>query len=171
MNTELKPKWWEKNGIIYFSVTSDGATGEEWITRLESRGLKVNYSTRSILRSEYFKPTSGVTTKIAVIKGELFKLTDRSTKKIRSFAVKQRLNSPNIEVVCLIWEILSKKDVEAMGLKSIVVMHKPIKISIGDSVMLGICLTETGLSILTFCDFSSRLRWLPEVGFAFAPSQ
>src|SRR3989344_4861228 len=33
--------WREKDGVIYFSVTSDGTTGEDWITRLESQGLQV----------------------------------------------------------------------------------------------------------------------------------
>ena len=26
--------WREEDGVIYFSVTSDGTTGEDWITRL-----------------------------------------------------------------------------------------------------------------------------------------
>lgn len=38
----IRPEWTEKDRIIHFSVTSNGNTGEEWITRLESKNFRVS---------------------------------------------------------------------------------------------------------------------------------
>ncbi|MFA6295709.1 MAG: hypothetical protein WC666_04855, partial [Candidatus Paceibacterota bacterium] len=59
--------WYEKNGVIYLSVTSDGTTGSQWIERLEDKNFHLRDYTKSVLCSLDFKPTSGVTTKIAVL--------------------------------------------------------------------------------------------------------
>jgi len=98
------PKWSEKDGVISFSVTSDGTTGEDWITRLESKGFRVGDYTKQMLRSSSFKPTSGVKTQIAVLKGELFADSDRTTEKIRAEADKRKLSKSNAELACLIRE-------------------------------------------------------------------
>src|SRR3989338_5485130 len=60
--SEPARSWHEEDGVIYFSVTSDGTTGEEWIKRLESDGFRIGKHARQILRSLDFKPTNGVTT-------------------------------------------------------------------------------------------------------------
>ncbi len=112
----IRPKWREENGIIYFSVTSDGATGEEWITRLESKGFRVSGYAKIILRSKDFKPTSGITTEITVIKGVLFEDNIRITKRVRAYVKKHQLFDPNAELACLIREKFSDKEIEAMGL-------------------------------------------------------
>src|SRR3989338_3860444 len=56
--------WHEHGGVIYFSVTSDGTTGEQWIERLENKGFLLSEYVKSVLRSSDFHPTSGVTTEI-----------------------------------------------------------------------------------------------------------
>src|SRR3989344_3005062 len=71
--------WREENGVIYFSVTSDGTTGGQWIARLEKRGYRLSDYAKRMLRSPDFKPTKGVTTEIAVLKGMLFADNDRLT--------------------------------------------------------------------------------------------
>src|SRR3989338_6914714 len=60
--SEPTRSWREEDGVIYFSVTSDGTTGEDWITRLESKGFRVGDYAKQVRRSPDFKPTSGVTT-------------------------------------------------------------------------------------------------------------
>lgn len=109
-------KWREENDIIYLSVTSNGTTGKEWITRLTKKGFGLSDYAKSILRSEVFKPTSGVTTEIAILKGNLFTDNDRIATTIRAFATEQKLEAPNAEVACLIRENFSDEDIEAMGL-------------------------------------------------------
>jgi hypothetical protein len=166
----IKPKWHEKDGIIYFSVTSDGTTGEEWITRLESKGFRVSNYAKSILLSKEFKPTSGVTTEIAVLKGLLFEDGNRITRKIRSFAIRRKLKTPNTEVACLIREAFSDKELEAMGLIWIAVMHKPIKDSDGDPGLLGVSRYGDGSWLLTSYGNPDG-GWNGDDGFAFALSQ
>jgi hypothetical protein len=121
--------WREQDGVIYFSVTSDGTTGPQWIERLKKNDFRISDWAKNVLRSSDFKPTSGVKTQIAVLKGTLFEDNDRITEKIRAIALNMyHLTDLNVnaEVACLIRQNFSDKDIEAMGLRQIVVMHKPI---------------------------------------------
>ncbi len=166
---ESQRNWREQDGIIYFSVTSDGTTGEEWIKRLEKKGFYLSDHAKSALHSPDFKPTKGVTTEIAVLKGMLFEDKGRITKKIRAFAAKRKLGAPNAEVACLIRENFSDKDIEAMGLTWIITMHEPIKDSIGDPRLLGPYRVVGGRWLGAFYDQSCD-RWHREIGFAFVVS-
>jgi len=137
--SQLLRKWREENGVIRFSVTSDGTTGEEWIARLEARGFRFGKYAKQVLRSTEFGPTSGVTSEIVVLPGVLFKDSERSTGNIRAEAEGRRgLGKPSLEVACLIREMLSDADIEAMGLWWIVVMHESILDSDGGSCLLDV---------------------------------
>lgn len=168
--TVIKTKWTEKDGVIRFSVTSDGTTGEQWIARLESKGFIVSNYPKSILRSKSFKSTSGVTTEIAVLKGEIFSDNDLITKNIRKEAKNRKLSTPNAEVACLIREKFSDKELEAMGLYWIVAMHEPIKDSDGDPGLLNVYRGDDG-SRLSACYVSPGGGWDRGGGFAFVDSQ
>ena len=124
-------KWHEENGVIYFSVTSNGTTGEQWINRLENNGFLVEDGAKSALRSINFKLTSGITYEVAVLKGEIFEDNARSTSRVLEKADKHKLTRPNAEIGCLIREKFSDKELEAMGLRWIVAMHAPIMDSRG----------------------------------------
>jgi len=162
--------WREENNVIYFSVTSDGTTGEQWIARLESKGYHVSDYAKSLLRSKDFQPTSGVTTEIAVLKGMIFKDADRVTKKIRKNAEDRKFSTPNAEVACLIREMFTDEEIKAMGLSWIVIMHEPIKDSGG-----GLRLLRTGRRSdggwLSARYGRSANQWDSGNGFAFAVSQ
>ncbi len=163
-------KWREENGIIYFSVTSDGTTGEGWITRLESKGIYLEDDAKQVLRSPDFKPTSGVTTEVAVLRGCLFEKHDRISFKIRAYAEvfrtpdNRKLSKSNAELACLIRLNFTDKEIVAMGLSRIIAMHEPIKgfllcaLHYGDGRRLGACY-EQPLS-----------RWDRGNGFAFEVS-
>src|SRR3989344_126121 len=142
--SEPTRSWREEDGVIYFSVESDGTTGEDWITRLESKGFRVGDYAKQVLRSPDFKPTSGVTTEVAVLKGMLFEDNDRITKKIRAEADKRKLSKPNAELVCLIREKFTDKEIAAMGLIWIVAMHDPVHDSDGDPRLLSASRGGTG---------------------------
>jgi hypothetical protein len=120
--SEPTRSWREEDGVIYFSVTSDGTTGEEWINRLEGNDFRMINYPKSVLRSPDFKPTTGVTTKIGVLKGMLFSDDDRITKKIRAEADRRTFTKPNAEVACLVRTKFTDPEIEAMGLFGIVVM-------------------------------------------------
>ena len=161
--------WRKEDGVIYFSVTSDGTTGPQWIERLEGKGFRLSDYAKQVLRSPDFKPTNGVTTEIAVLKGMLFEDNDRSTKKIRAEADKRKLEKPNAELACLIREKFTDKDIEAMGLWYIVAMHEPINDSDGDPYLLSADRYDDG-RWLSACDYRPDYRWFRGLGFAFAVS-
>ena len=168
--SEPTRSWREEDGVIYFSVTSDGTTGEDWIKRLEGNGFRVGDYAKQVLRSPDFKPTSGVTTEVAVLKGMLFEDNDRITKKIRAEADKRKLSKPNAELACLIREKFTDKEIEAMGLWYIVAMHEPINDSDGDPFLLNANRYDVG-RWLSACSVRPGSRWYRDYGFAFDMSQ
>jgi hypothetical protein len=162
--------WREENGVIYFSVTSDGTTGKDWIKCLEDNGFRVGYYARQILCSLDFKPTTGVVTKVAVLKGILFENNNRITKKIRAEAKKQKLLKPNIELACLIREKFTDKEIEAMGLWYIVTMHEPINDPVGSPNLLRAGRNDDG-RWLNASQGRPDYRWSRDGGFAFVVSR
>ena len=129
--------WRLENGVIYFTVTSNGKTGEEWIAHFAAKKITVSDWAKQVLRSPDFQPTTGITYEIAVLKGDLFTDDDRIVKKIRKEATKRNLSVPNAEVACLIRDLFTDGELEAMGLYWIVTMHEPINDSGGDPRLLG----------------------------------
>ncbi len=162
--------WREQDGVIYFSVTSDGTTGEAWIKRLESKGYRLSDWAKSVLISSDFKPTSGVTTEIGVLKGMLFSDDNRVTKKIRAEAEQRKWFTPNAEVACLIREMFSDEEIEAMGLWWIVTMHEPIEDSVGVPLLLSAGRDDGGRWLRAYYGRPDD-PWLRSRGFAFAVSQ
>jgi len=162
-------RWREQDGIIYFSVTSDGTTGEDWIKRLERKSSQISHYAQQVLRSPDFQPTNGVTTEIAVLNGLLFNDNDRITKKIRAEANRRQLIKPNAEVACLIREMFTDKKIEAMGLWAIVVMHEPSKDYFGVPHLLHADRFEYGRWLFV-CRGEPGCGWDHGCGFAFAVS-
>lgn len=163
-------RWREQDGVIYFTVTSDGTTGPQWIERLEKRGFRLSKYAKDVLKSEDFKPTNRVKTDIAVLKGELFSDEDRVTSKIRENAEGRKLTKSNAELGCLIRDTFTDEEIEAMGLTWIVVMHEPIKDSDGVLRLLSASRYVDGPCLYSSYDEPAR-RWSCEYGFAFTVSQ
>lgn len=166
----LKNNWCEQDSVIYFSVTSDGMTGEKWINRLKSKGFRLSDYAKQLLRSDDFKPTDGVTYKIAVLKNRIFEDKNRVTKKIRAEAEGRGFTTPNAEVACLIREKFSDEELEAMDLWWIVTMHELIEDSDGDPALLSADWDGGGSWLRAFYDHPVG-RWCREGGFAFVVSQ
>jgi len=160
----------EEANVIYFSVISDGTTGEEWVKRLSSKGFRVSASAKQLLRSPRFLPTNGVATEVAVLKGPLFNDNDLVTSKIRAEAKKRQLLPPSVEVACLIREKFTDEELEAMGLWGLVVMHEPIKDSDGCPDLLSAGRSGDGRWLCADYGGPAR-RWGRGSGFAFAVSQ
>lgn len=110
-------------------LISNGKTGEEWITHLESKGYQISSYAKEVLRSPDFKPSkAGTEYKIAIIKGSEFNsYSERTTIKIRDKAKKLGYETPNAEIGCLLREAISNDEIKDMGLWYIVAMHEPIK--------------------------------------------
>ncbi len=119
--------WREENGIIYFSVTTNGLTGNEWIERLESKQFGILGYAKHILISEDFKPAEpGKEIEVVVLRGNLFQNRERMTGVIRRKASEMGLETPNVEIACLIREKYPVQGLGVMYPRLIVVMHEPI---------------------------------------------
>ena len=162
--------WREENGVIYFSVTSDGITGPHWIKRLEKKNPRLSKWAKDVLNSPDFKPTSSTVYNCVVLKGEMFSNENRYTENIRAEADKRKLGKPNAEVACLIRENFSDEEIEAMGLWWIVTMHEPINDSDGDPSLLNASRNDEGRWLHASYDNPS-FRWHREDGFVFLAPQ
>jgi hypothetical protein len=169
---EIVCSWREKDGVIYFSVTSDGTTGKDWITRLKNKGSRAGDSAKKVLSSPDFRPTSGVTTDVAVLRGCFFEHNNRTTKNIRAYAEafrtpdKRKLGKPEPELACLIREKFTDKELEAMGLWYIVTMHESIITPDGKPRSLGVYRGDGGNWVYASYDESDKV-WDRRGGAAF----
>jgi len=163
-------RWREQDGVIYFSVTSNGMTGPQWIEHFEKKGIQLSKWAKDVLLSPDFKPTNGVTTEVAVLKGMLFEDNDRVTSKIRAEAGKRKLVKPNAELGCLIRDMFTDEEIAAMGLVWIVAFHEPIKDSDGDPFLLSANRADDGRWLDAYYGRPDG-RWARDGGFAFAVSQ
>lgn len=165
----IEPEWgWcYKGGVIRFTVTSDGTTGPEWINRLENQGYRLSKGAKGILRSSDFMSTNGETYKVAVLMGSLFSESTRMTMKIRVGANRRGFVTPKPEVACLIREVLSDEDLEAMSLWWIVTMHEPVLAPDGSSLcLLGVGRDGVG-RVLSPRWVNPSSAWNRRGGFAF----
>ena len=158
----VAPRWREKEGVIYFYVTSDGTTGSEWVKRLRKKGISVE---EDAFHSFDFKPTSGETTKVAVLRGAMFGGEVVGTQEIYATAKHLELIELNAEVACLILEKFTHGVIEKMGLEFLTVMHKPIDVNGGYPVLLFM-----SDSVLT-SDYAYQEAYDCGNGFAFACSR
>ncbi|HAL50590.1 TPA: hypothetical protein DDY56_03375 [Candidatus Uhrbacteria bacterium] len=161
-------KWHEENGVIRFSVITNGTTGEGLIARLGSKSLRVSRYAKQVLCSPDFVPSeSGTVVDVVVLKGSLFEDSVRTSANIRAEADKRRHKKLNIEVACLIREKFTDKELEAMGLWAIVAMHDPIDDSDGDPSLLGASRIDVGRWLNAYSAEPDD-RWHHAYGFAFS---
>lgn len=158
-------KWIIEDGIICFSVKSDGASGNEWITRLNRRDIRLTGKAEKFLLSKRFKATSGKLSKIIILKNSLFQFYEPDLLQIRQYAETLGFSTPDVETACLIREKLSSKDVAEMGCKNIAVMHKPIRVD-GEHLIFNICDIDN-ITLLSAISEDPNEIWSLGGGFAF----
>ena len=149
-------------------LATDGITGTQWIPRFESKGFPINNYANSVLRSPDFKPTTGIITEVAVLKGMLLAEKVRITKNIRNIANDRKWITPNPEIACLIREMFTNEEIIAMGLTGIIAMHEPIKDSDGDSSLLCVSCDDGRQWLGAY--YNGLRKWDHGFGFAFAVS-
>ncbi len=162
-------KFEERDNVIYFSVTPDGTTGEEWIKRLKDKGSSIGDDGEGILRSQEFRVTSGSTTQVAILRGALWNDGFRSVGRIRKEALYRGLITPNAEIACLIREKFTDAEIGEMGLWSILTMHEPIGGFNGIPSLLGA--TNRGTQRLDAWFNNPMDEWRASFSFAFVVSQ
>ncbi|MEI6627563.1 MAG: hypothetical protein WCL61_03125 [bacterium] len=158
--------WYEQGGVIYFKVVSDGTTGEEWIKRLEVDGRVLTEEVKKLLCSPKFQPTSGVETKVSMIRGSMFSDEERVCGMVYYQAEKRNLSKLNPEIACLICEKFPNEENMKMDIFWIVVMHDPIKLDDGQSYVLCVSHDDNIRQLRTRIVNPTR-RWGSSHGFAF----
>jgi len=166
----LQRKWYGKDGVIYFDIAASlDITGHQWILRLKEKGYRFSDCAKSVIYSDGFKTTPGVTIKIVVLKGILFEYWNRTIEKISADADKREWGKPDAEAACLIREMFTDEEIRAMGLQRIIVMSEPINDSRGVPRLLGVNGGGHG-RLLSAYRVKPDLKWGDHVGFAFVES-
>lgn len=153
-----------------FEVTSNGLSGEGWITRLKKARYNVGDYAMRLLRDKKFVATKGVTYRLAVIRGEEFEDENRITSKIREEATRRGYLTPSAEHAPLLRELISDEEIEAMGLYALIVMHEPIKDAGDRSHLLSLRRYGGGRWLNAFWD-NPCYRWSRGCGFVFLVPQ
>lgn len=117
----------EKDNVMRFSLTSDGATGDQWIARLKSKGFSISDYVKNILLSTDFKPTSNFNYEISVFKGMIWFDNVRIIKNITENTSKCQFSALNAEIICLIREKFSDKELKSIGLYWIVTLLSTLR--------------------------------------------
>jgi hypothetical protein len=166
------PTWYEEDGVIYFSVVSDGTLYANWIKRLEFIGYRLGNEAKVILRSLNSLPTSGKVFKLAVIKGVHFKEEERTTINVRAFASERKFGIIEPEAVCLIRKNFQDEDLAEMGLFWMVGMHNQVDVG-GEPRLLGLDRIEDrdgNGNFLVLYRGQDNATWDRDTGFVFEVS-
>ncbi len=162
-------KWYEKDGVLYFSVTSDGTTGPQWLERLKANGCLIGGRARHVLNSPNFNPTDSITTKVAVLRAAAIWGGGCTIREVYEKAGRLSLVVPNPEITCLILELLMSDDYWITAIpRWIITMHTPIEDSSGDLCRLVAHCNSDGHRLLSFSHgIIYSHYWPSEYSFAF----
>ena len=145
----------EKDGIIYFSIFSEGLTAEQWLEYFEKNAMTISSAVKNILLSMRFKPTIGEKY-FAIIKPNNFTDETRTLENIKTLAQTKRA--------------LSDHDLENFGLKEVIVMRTGYGVN-GNRRLAQICRKDakrnSNCSINTTNGNEGRTPFGSEKGFAF----
>jgi hypothetical protein len=162
--------WREEEDVIYFSVTSDGTGGRDWIHRLEEKGCRIRSKAKKALCSSHFVPTKNVKYELAILRATIFEDESRLTSTIRTEADLRTFRTPALELACLVCDACSVTALNEMGLRWILVMHEPILIPSEGSLLFGARL-ENDVCLLDHCSGSSDEPSSNVGGFGFLASE
>ncbi len=151
---------------MHCTLISDGTTGQQWILRLMSNGVELSDNAKAVLNSPDFKPTSGRTIEVGIIKASQFIEDERSTERIAEEASRRGWSRLDAEATCLILEKLSLQEFKTHRLDSVVVLHKPINNSEDTPSFLCATILETK-KMLVACMDKLNGHWNFGFGFAF----
>ncbi len=169
---KASPVWYEQDGVIYFSVFSDGIMGGNLIRSLEYQGYRLGDEAKVIIRSTNFRPVLGTVTNVAVIKGSNFEELGRNTSKVRAFAAQRKFQTIDTEVISLIRQMFTDSHLSDMGLLWMVGMHEPVEVY-GEPRLLGLHRVEgsdyRGDFLVSFRGQDSA-TWDRDTGFVFKVS-
>ena len=127
--------------FLTFSVLSQGVTGREWLSLLESREVCITDNAREILLSKDFKACNDKNYYLFGIIGNSPE-KEFPLKNVKKLAESVKLSNTSPEVACLLIEKYNKEYFLKTGISSITVMHEPVKDSDKDPLLLSISFSE-----------------------------
>ena len=114
-------QWCEQDGVIYFTVTSTGTTGRNWIEFFGEDN--VTPGAQKVLLAEKFKPTTRATTRVALVQGEIHPASGNSDirppQQVNLWGRDVAKEGVQAEVACLIAQKFSSADFIEMGIDNI----------------------------------------------------
>lgn len=120
-------RWFKYQGIIYFFVTTDGTTGDEWIKRFQRKKYYIEDSVKEILGSDLFLPTKGNTIQVAIITREAMNIVEPGVqtywKDIEKIVNEKEFVVSSLEVGCLMRDLLTPQDLFSMGVTWLDILH------------------------------------------------
>jgi hypothetical protein len=165
------PEWREENGVRYFSVTSNGRSGQDWIDYLQELCRPAgSHAGKTLLSPDFFDSSwaDRITTELAVVLGFRFTHEERVTSSLIAFGVDQGWHRPAPDVACLIRDKFTDKQLAAMGVgKALNVLCKPlVPIPGEDPVILSVNRTSTGGMLGAPCGKDDG-TWIPQDAFCW----
>jgi hypothetical protein len=160
------PDWERRNNLFYFSVTSPGRSGPEWIEYFRNKGTDMNEDAKKIILSADFQSTKGITTGIVVASYENF--VDVSSLGIHQEAIcKYRMIGLSIEQACLIRDKMTDRKIQKMGFDRLIFLFGDIDNPEGKFSCLGMN-TFLGDNNLFGSILAAKDKWQPtKIGFCF----
>lgn len=156
------PHWTREAYSVSFDVVTNGMTGEEWINHFERKGHPLDTYTKSVLLSNNFQPEKvGETHHIVVVDIRLYGESFRTIESISIGSSRHHLRKTSAEVICLICDNFTSKNLAEMRFEQIIAMHKPIP-----DGLKGCFLGTDGLTIKTH-HVSPEDIFVENFGFAF----
>ena len=160
----------DADGLIHLRTCShDIEGGDEGFHRLKLLKIPISESAAFVLEGLLYKPTLDMDTRIVIIPGAVFHDRERATERVVSYGMGQGYSRLCAEPAWLLVEALTESSLEAMGLRQIVVIHKPVPhVFVNTSGLL--CLGR-GFDEDVFVhavDAAPNAFWRDDVGFAFA---
>lgn len=154
--------WLERDGVIRFSLVSNGKTGNRLINFLERSGLHIDEMDRVILRAAKFSPISAEKINVVILKGNTFSPDTRTLRNVCARAKEMSLKMCGVEVSCLILDKFTRAEIISMGLRRIVVFHRRVS----HPLLIGIECGSDELHLKLFNDDQDEW-WESDTGFAF----
>ncbi len=146
-------------------ITTTGRTVTELIRDLEKSGFRVSNWAKDVMSKKAFTTTNGKTYKLGMIKGSDFD-HDPSTDEVRARIASLGGITPSPECAPYLRELVSDKDLEAIGIWWIVVMHESIEDSGGVPDLLYVDRDDDGQWLHAYHARPGD-RWDRRGGFAF----
>ncbi len=121
---------WQKSddGIVH--ITLPGAdretNGNKWIETMDELGISRGSYVGSMLNSVDFNMVEVGEHELVAVPVEFFTSSNGSAHNIRLEAMRHGWDCPYAQDACLFAEAFSRREFKEMGLKWLVVMHKPI---------------------------------------------